>query len=434
MAVDRGDAECGVTRRGFSKLLGVGGIAAMVDPRGLVPEQAPSSVGAAPPAPTEAYWGKVRRQFRLPDDLILVNAANLCPSSTPVMVRVTDDTALVDTNPSMQNRRKLTDRKEEVRRQLAGFLRVTPEEIVITRNTSEGNNYISSGLDLKAGDEVLLSAENHPSLLAAWKDKASRFGFTVTTVPQVNPHPGPDYYVEAFSKAITPKTKVLAFTHVTASAGDLYPARELCRLARERGILSVVDGAQSFGVLDIDLSDMQPDFFTGSAHKWPCGPRECGVLYINKAAEKRISPSVISLYSGAVGSSKRFEGLGQRNEATISGFGEALALQATIGQRAIQDRGRELAATLIEGLRRIDGARMWTHADPARSAAIVTFQPGTLDPAKLAAVLYEKHRIACTARSGADRPGLRLSPHFYNLHDEMDQVVAAVGRLMASGV
>jgi isopenicillin-N epimerase len=433
MAVDYNGLEAGVTRRGFSRLMGVGGLAALVDPQTLVREQV-TRLGAAPSAPDEAYWRKVRSQFAMPADLVVVNAANLCPSSTPVSIRVSAATYLVDRDPSMPNRRKLTEGKEETRRKLASFLRVTPEEIVITRNTSEGNNFVSSGIDLKAGDEVLLSAENHPSLLSAWEEKARRFGFSVRRVPQVSPHPGPDYYVDAFSKAITSKTRVLAFTHVTASAGDVYPARELCRLARERGVLSVVDGAQSFGILDIDLSDIQPDFFTGSAHKWPCGPRECGVLYINKAAESRIWPSVISLYAGAVGSSKRFEGLGQRNEAGIVGFGEALALQTTIGIRAIEDRGRELAAALIEGLRRIDGVTMWTHPDPSRSAAIVTFQPGSLDPARLAAALYEKDRIACSARTGQDRPGLRLSPHFYNLHSEIDRVIATMKRYMASGV
>ena len=97
-----------------------------------------------------------------------------------------------------------------------------------------------------------------------------------------NPHPGAEHYVDAFTKAITPQTKVISFTHVTSTVGDLFPAKEICRLARERGILSLVDGAQTFGLMDVDLSDMQPDFYSGSAHKWPCGPKENGVLYINK--------------------------------------------------------------------------------------------------------------------------------------------------------
>src|SRR3989304_6865936 len=103
---------------------------------------------------------------------------------------------------------------------------------------------------------------------------------------------------------MTGRTKVLGFTHLTSTVGDLLPAKELCRRARERGVLTLVDGAQSFGLMDVDLSDMQPDFYSGSAHKWPCGAREAGVLFISKEGQAKISPSIISVYAGASGASK----------------------------------------------------------------------------------------------------------------------------------
>ena len=241
----------------------------------------------------------VREQFVMPKELTMLNAANLCPSSGPVletMYRMTKD---MDQDPSQDNRVKLGDGRENTRKLLAEFLRVTPEEIVITRNTSESNNLVSTGIDLKAGDEVLLTADNHPSNHTAWQEKAKRFGFTVIDVPTPNPHPGFDYYVDAFTKAITPRTKVISFTHQTSTVGDLFPAKEICRLARERGILTLVDGAQSFGLMDVDLSDIQPDFYSGSAHKWICGPKENGVLYINKSAQTKIWASIFSAYPGA---------------------------------------------------------------------------------------------------------------------------------------
>jgi selenocysteine lyase/cysteine desulfurase len=227
---------------------------------------------------------------------------------------------------------------------------------------------------------------------------------------------------------------VVAFTHVTASVGDLMPVRELCALARERGALSLVDGAQSFGVLDVNLRDMQPDFFTGSAHKWPCGPKECGVLFVDSRVHERIKPSIVSLYPGEVGISRTMEAFGQRDEPAIVGFGEALALQSTIGSAAIEERARDLTRTLIDGLRKIDGVKVWTHADPARSAAIVSFQPAGLDVRTLHQALYENDRIACATRPGADRGGIRLSPHVYNLHADVERAVAAVRKYVASGV
>lgn len=370
----------------------------------------------------------------MPPDLACMNAANLCPSSRLVLDRLYEVTRDIDRDPSPSNRRKLSEGKEAARRLVAEWLRAAPEEIVLTRNTSEANNIVSSGLDLKPGDEMVIFSDNHPSNHRAWTEKASRFGFTVKTVNQVNPHPGSDYYVDAFVRASTGRTKLWALTHLTNTVGDLLPVGELCRAARARGILTLVDGAQTLGLLDLDLPGMGCDFYTGSGHKWPCGPRETGVLYVRKDAQGRLAPSVISLYAGAVGASRTLEAYGQRDEAAIIAFGEAVAFQMKVGKEAIADRARELAAGLMDGLRRIDGVKLWTHPDPQRSWAVVSFQPGAVDPRKLADVLYEKERIACATRGGADRPGLRFSPHFYNLAAEIDRTVAAVAKYMRSGL
>ena len=370
----------------------------------------------------------------MPPGYACFNAANLCPSPVPVLEASFEATRLVDRDPSSQNRRKTHDAREALRRQLAARLRVTPEEIVITRNTSESNNMVSSGLDLRAGDEVLIFSDNHPSNHAAWRQKAQRFGFTVRTVDQVNPHPGADHYLEAFRRQLTPATRVVAFTHVTASVGDVLPARELCRLAREHGAVSLVDGAQSFGVLDVDLTEMLPDFYSGSAHKWPCGPKETGVLYVNARVHDRIKPSIVSLYGGDVGISRTLEAFGQRDEAAMVGFGAALSFLDQIGVREVERRARHLTAMLTKGLRGIDGVRVWSHDDPSRSGPIVSFQPAGLDVGKLHTALYERDRIVCATRGGSDRPGLRFSPHIYNLESDVERTLAAIKGYVARGL
>jgi selenocysteine lyase/cysteine desulfurase len=158
------------------------------------------------------------------------------------------------------------------------------------------------------------------------------------------------------------------------------------------------------------------------------------VLYASKGAQAHLSPSVISLYPGAVGASRTLEAYGQRDEAAIMAFGEALVFQTKIGKPAIERRARELAAALVEGLKKMEGVKIWTNPDPQRSAAVVSFQPGALDPRRLGEALYERERIACSTRAGEDRPGLRFSPHFYNLHAEVDRSVAAIARYVRSGV
>jgi isopenicillin-N epimerase len=427
------DGELRLTRRTFARSLAVAGATAWVG-------QAEKTWTKPKPLPSpaenrgEEFWESVREQFFMPPALGVMNAANLCPALVPVVETQERLTRDLDRDPSFPNRVKLTEGKESTRKLLAEFLGVTAEEIVLTRNTSEGNNLVSSGIELKAGDEVLLFSDNHPSNLDAWKIKSRRFGFTVRVLEQINPHPGDSYYLEALAQQLTERTRVLGFTHLTSTVGDLMPARELCKMARERGVLTLVDGAQSLGLIEVNLAEMQPDFYTSSAHKWPCGPKEVGVLYVNNTAQSRIWPSIVSAFPGATGISKGFESFGQRDEPAIMAFGEALKFQTKIGRKVIEARSRELAQALIRGLQKIDGVQLWTSTDPRRSHSVVSFRPGNLDIPKLAAALYQKDRLAGAPRLGADRGGMRFSPHFYNLHSEVDRALAAVSRYMARGV
>lgn len=427
-----------LSRRRFAQLMALSSTASFL-PRNAYAlgefDTVDTPLPPTPGSPDEKFWVDVRARFLLPRDFIFLNAANLCPAPLPVVDALDRRTRDYETNPSPEFRSQLIhDGREESRRLLAAALRVTPEEVVITRNTSEGNNIVSSGLQLGTNDEVIVFSDNHPSNLNAWHEKAKRFGFSVATVPFVSPHPGAQYYVDAFSKAISPRSRVLAFTHLTSNAGDLFPATEICRMARERGVLTLLDGAQTFGALDVNLGEIRPDFYTGSAHKWPTGPKECGVLFVAKDVHDRVWPSLYGLYAGAVGVSKKLEALGQRDDAKLMGFAEALRFRNTIGAAAIERRGRELARALIEGVRRLDGVTLWTDASPERSAQIVVIRPGTLDPRKLGAALAEKERIVCTVRAGEDRPGLRFSPHLYNTMDEIDRTVAAIRKYMVTGV
>src|SRR3989441_8333907 len=214
-----------MNRREFARLLAIGGAAPFITPGKAWAR--PTDLPPTPANPDEHFWTAVREQFLMPADLTMLNAANLCPSSAPVLETMYRNTRDMDRDPSFDNRVKMGQGRENTRKLLADFLRVTPEEIVITRNTSESNNLVSTGIDLKPGDEVLVFADNHPSNHTAWQEKAKRFGFTVIDIPTPNPHPGPEHYVQAFTNATTPKTKVISFTHLTSTVGDLFPAKEI---------------------------------------------------------------------------------------------------------------------------------------------------------------------------------------------------------------
>jgi selenocysteine lyase/cysteine desulfurase len=430
------------SRRDFTRLLAFSGTAAFLPAtfpgRGMTPddiERARLPLPPTPLEPDEAFWIQVRAKFLVPKDLAFFNAANLCPTSLPVIEAIEKNIRAYEISPSPQARTALMRLREDARTQLATALRVTPEEIVITRNTTEGNNFISSGLKLGPGDDVVVSADNHPSNLNAWRVKATRFGFSVVTVDTPATHLGTQGYVDSFVKAFTPRTRIVAVTHVSSNSGDLLPAREICSAARERGVLAHVDGAQAFGVLDLNLAEMKPDFYTGSMHKWPCGPKEKGMFFVSAAVQDRISPTIVGLYGGAVGASRSFEAEGQRDDASIAAVSEALKFQGAIGRDVIEKRARALAAHLMTELRKLDGVQLWTDPAPDRSAAIVIFKPGNLDPGRLGTALTTNERIVVTTRgANGSRPGLRVSPHFYNTMADVDRFVGTIRDYLKKGV
>jgi selenocysteine lyase/cysteine desulfurase len=382
----------------------------------------------APPAAADE-WAAVRSAFILDPKFIVMNAANFCPATRNVSEIVFKYTRDMDSNPSQQSRAKFSEGREQTRRKIAAFLNATPEEVVITRNTSEGNNLVSSGIELKAGDEVVVHDENHPTNLASWQNKARRYGFTVKTVNIPTPPPSAEALIKPFVDALTANTKVLAFTHVTSSFGSQFPAKELCRIARERGILTLIDGAQSFGVLDLDLKDIGCDFFTGSSHKWLMGPKEAGILYIRSDAQSRLWSSNYGVYGGTVGASRTFEQLGQRDDPTFMAMGTAVDFHMRIGKKKIEAQAKALAAAVKNELRKIPGVHMYSPAVPEISGPVVTFRPGGADTSKMAAFLYEKIGFAGATRGG-DTPGIRISPHVYNSFAQVEKVVAAISDYM----
>jgi isopenicillin-N epimerase len=422
-----------VSRRDFSRLFLAGGSAALLAHPAWA-QTTPTTLPAEGVAAGERFWNAVRANFVMPPDLAVMNAANLCPASLPALQALTRETDDVDRNPSPQNRARLSQARENTRKVLAEFLRVTPEEIVITRNTSESNNMVSNGLDLKAGDEVVIFSDNHPSNNQAWQEKAKRFGFTVRVVEQKNPHPGAEYYIDAFTRALTPQTKVLAFTHFTNTVGDLFPAKEICAAAKARGVMTLVDGAQTFGLFDVNLRDIDPDFYSGSAHKWPCGARECGVLFVNARVHDQIWPTSYSAYPGATGISTRLEAFGQRDEATIIACAEALQFQMRVGRQAIEKRSKALAQQLLAGLEKFEDFTVFTPKHSDLNGAVVTFRPASLDMRKLVAALYQNNNIAVTTGGGAGRNGVRVSPHFYNTPAEIDRLLAALSGYAKGGL
>jgi selenocysteine lyase/cysteine desulfurase len=376
----------------------------------------------------EEYWRLVRAQFSFGEDKVPVNAANLCPSPRSVAERVTELTADIDRDCSFNNRAKFSDLLEGSRKKVAAQLRVSPEEVALVRNTSEANNTINNGLSLAAGDEIVLWSQNHPTNNVAWDVRAARFGLAVKRVTTPK-HPGSaQELVDPFVQAFTPKTKVLTVTHVSNVSGIRLPVHQLVEAAHARGIYVHLDGAQTWGALDVNLREIGCDSYSASAHKWFMGPKEAGILYVKEENIPRIWPNVVAPGWGDdaepdVKGARKFESLGQRDDACLAAVGTTAEFHQSIGSARIEARMIELATALKNGLADA-GFSLVTPRDPELSGGVVIMEVPSKKGREVLNRLYDEYGIA-----GSTSGGLRLCPHVYNTMDHVARAVRGVTAL-----
>jgi selenocysteine lyase/cysteine desulfurase len=375
----------------------------------------------------ERFWEQVRARFDFAEDRVPMNAANLCPSPRVVADAVTRFTHDIDVDCSFQNRARYGELLESSRAKVASHLGVSPEEIALVRNTSEANNTINAGLPLEEGDEVVVWDQNHPTNHVAWEVRAARYGIRVRRVSVPEAPTSTQELIDPFVAAFSDRTRVVTFSHVSNVSGIRLPAREIAEAAHARGIHVHVDGAQSLGAVALDLKAMGCDSYASSSHKWYMGPKEAGVLYVRRELIPEIWATGVAPGWGDdadtdLAGARKFESLGQRDDACLAAMGVTAELHAELGAEAIEARVMELATALKEGIREM-GIPLVTPMEPGLSGGVVIAQVTGDGPAVFQR-LYAEHGIA-----GAPTGGLRLSPHVYNTMEHVERALAGVRAL-----
>ena len=377
----------------------------------------------------ESFWDAFQKQFAVPSNKVMLNAANLCPSPWFINEMVTEMQKALGKDVSFQFRAQFAARRAQSLEKLAGYLGVGKDEVGIVRNTSEANSLLVAGIDLKAGDEVILWDQNHPSNMATWEQRARRVGFTVKKVSVPAEAQQELDLLAPFASAITPKTKIIAFSHISNLTGIALPAKAICTLARSRNIMTLLDGAQSFGALNLNLAELGCDFYTASTHKWLMGPFENGVLYVRRDQLDRVWPATIGAgwKDGMKTTDEKLCVLGQRVEITTVALPEILDMHLAMGKDVVEARVRRLSSKLREGItEKIPSVVFNSPKTPACNAGIVSVKFGGKPAGDLAQRLYADHGIAAAAVGD----GLRLSPHIYNTRNDLEKVVASLSSLV----
>src|SRR3989442_5109952 len=278
--------------------------------RGREPEDVPAD---------ESYWREIQFAFSLDRTLINLNNGNQCPA--PTVVHEACKRYMDWANQAPAYHRALIERNiETARRRLAAEFGADPEEIAITRNASESLQIAQMGIDLKPGDEVITTEQDYPRMLTTWDQRERRDKIKITRLDFPCPTTQADL-LERFQKAITPQTKVLHFCHITNQSGQLFPVRDLSRLARQRGIATIVDGAHAAAHFPFKLRDLECDYYGTSLHKWLCCPVGNGFLYVRKENVANTWP--LQAASARQGNAiRKFEAIGTSPAATHAAIAE----------------------------------------------------------------------------------------------------------------
>jgi isopenicillin-N epimerase len=373
----------------------------------------------------EAYWAELRKQFVIPVDEVYLNNGTVGSSPAPVLRAIFD--GYNETEKMAQS-----DPEDypiwgygawnEFRDPLAAFVGCKRDEIALLRNATEANSYIANGLDMKPGDEVLMTDQEHPGGEHPFNLRAKRYGIVVKKVTLPKPVPSAAAVLNLINDAITPRTRVLFFSHITTATGVVLPAKELCALARSKGILSAVDGAHVIGMMALNVRDLGCDMYTSSPHKWLMAPKGTGFLYVRDEVIDRLWNTIVTAgWDDPKLRAERFQRIGSSNVPSLWGMRAAVKLANDIGLDRIERRHRKMADYILgEMVKR--GAESWTSPDAALRCAIASVNVPPIQVLEIETWMWQNKKIRIR---GGGPSKIRLSTPYYLLHKDADRYLAA---------
>src|SRR6202162_5129269 len=369
----------------------------------------------------DAFWAAMRSQFIIPEDEIYLNNGTVGSSPAPVL------RAIFDGYASTENMAQ-SDPEDypiwgyaswnEFRDPLATFVGCSRDEIALLRNATEANSYIANGIDLKPGNEVLMTDQEHPGGEHPWDLRAKRYGIVVKKITLPRPVENSAQVLNLVSDAITARTRVLFFSHITTFSGVVLPAKELCALARSNGIISAVDGAHVPGMMRLNVHELGCDMYSSSPHKWLQAPKGSGFLYVRDEVIDRLWNTIATEgWDDPKLRAERFQRIGSSNVPALWGLRASIDLANKIGMERIEKRHRQQADYIL-GEMTNRGAESWTSPDAALRCAIVTLNVPPVPRMDLENWLWHTHKIRIR---GADPNKLRLSTPYYLQKKDIDR-------------
>ena len=379
-------------------------------------------------AQDEDFWYQVQKSYRQSPHFTNLESGYYSPEPLEVLESHIDNIKMINEQPSFYMRRRQWDDKKAIKEQLAEFAGVSADEIVITRNTTEALDTIILGMDLKPGDEAVMTDQDYGSMLETFEMRARRFGI-INKVISLPLHPKNDNeIVDAYEKAITKKTKVILVTHLINLTGQILPARAIAEMAHAKGIEVIVDAAHSFAQLDYKIPELDCDYYGASLHKWLCCPLGTGIMYMKKEKIEKTWP-LFGDTGQPIDSITKFEHIGTHPVSTNLTIASAIKFHNSIGSKRKEERLRYLKNYWVEQVKDLPKVVINTPFEDERSCALANFAIEGMEPNAVADYLYDNHKIFTVGINREAIKGVRVTPHLYTTKAELDLLVKAIKEL-----
>jgi len=417
-----------MNKREFVKTLGGASIGLMFSPTVLARYMAMPHTELAQ---DEAFWGTIRGKYKLTPEYINLENGYYSMQAEPVLEAFLSHVRSINVQASRYMRTRQFDDKLRIRTRLAKMAGVSPEELIITRNTTESLDTVISGYDWKPGDEAVMAAQDYGAMLDMFKLQARRHG-TVNRVVSLPLDPqSDDELVQLYANAITPKTRLVMVGHMVNITGHILPVRKICDMAHARGVDVMCDGAHAFGQLVFRIPDLGCDYYGASLHKWLGTPLGAGMLYVRQDKIAGLWP-IYADESMADTDIRKLNHTGTHPVHTDLGIDDAINFHEELGAERKEARLRYLQRYWTDRVRGVPNILLNPPSDPKRSCAIANVGLSGMKPGDLAKTLFDRYKVFTVAIDTANVQGVRVTPQLFTTPKELDVLVRALKELAAA--
>ena len=379
----------------------------------------------------EELWTRMAQAYTVSPTILNLNNGGVSPQPKVVQDAVDRYYHLSNETPTYYMGQILDKGREPLRAKLADLAGTSKEEVAVNRNTTEALATVTWGLTLAKGDEIVMTKQDYPNMIQAWKQKELRDGIKIKWLNFTLPIENDDQIVNEFINATTSKTKIWHITHMVNWTGQIFPVKKLCEEARKRNIISIVDGAHTFAHMDFKIPDFNPDYFGSSLHKWLCAPFGTGMLYVKKENIAGLWP-LFPNDKPQIADIRKFETLGTRSFAPEQAIGQAIDFHNAIGSKRKEERLRYLKNYWCEKVVSNPRVKLNISLKPAYSCALGSFSIDGMEPLEVANKLFGEHQIHTVSIKWENISGVRVTPHVYTSTKDLDRFVDAVLKIAAS--